>query len=320
MLREFNQPRGPIVTADGASSPSRVPTPAGSAVQVPARVPDRRPVRRRHRLLHVRLRLDAARAHPERRAHRATPPSSSCAASPTCSTRQRQHRHRAADDARRPPAGRQGRARRPRGLGRRDGPDDRRGAGDVQQPELRPQPGRQRTTSTQAERRARRSSTPRPASRCWPTPTRSATCRARRSRCITTGIGLENGVIDLDSQFPNETEWVPPQTNDPIENYNGSVRRRPGRGVRPQLQHPVRPDGARHRAPTDGRRHRRRGASARRSRSTCPRPAASTFGNVDDLDRQPAAARPSAASARATTRWCRCTWRWSPPPSPTAAR
>ena len=42
-------------------------------------------------------------------------------------------------------------------------------------------------------------------------------------KVITTGIGLENGTLTLDSAFPNEREWVPPQTNDPIQNYNGST-------------------------------------------------------------------------------------------------
>ena len=44
--------------------------PAGQRLHVPAPVPHRRPVRQRHRLLHVRLRVDRAGAHPERRAHR----------------------------------------------------------------------------------------------------------------------------------------------------------------------------------------------------------------------------------------------------------
>ena len=35
-------------------------------------------------------------------------------------------------------------------------------------------------------------------------------------KILTTGIGLENGVIDLRSTFPDESEFVPPQTNDPI--------------------------------------------------------------------------------------------------------
>ena len=41
-------------------------------------------------------------------------------------------------------------------------------------------------------------------------------------KVITTAIGLEAGVIDTASQFARETEWVPPQTDDPIENYRGS--------------------------------------------------------------------------------------------------
>jgi peptidoglycan glycosyltransferase len=42
-------------------------------------------------------------------------------------------------------------------------------------------------------------------------------------KVITAGIGLENGTLALDSVFPSEREWVPPQTNDPIQNYNGSA-------------------------------------------------------------------------------------------------
>ena len=42
-------------------------------------------------------------------------------------------------------------------------------------------------------------------------------------KVITTGIALEGGVATLDSQFPSEREWVPPQTTDPIQNYNGSL-------------------------------------------------------------------------------------------------
>ena len=42
-------------------------------------------------------------------------------------------------------------------------------------------------------------------------------------KVITTGIALESGVATLDSQFANEREWVPPQTTDPIQNYNGSL-------------------------------------------------------------------------------------------------
>jgi penicillin-binding protein A len=40
-------------------------------------------------------------------------------------------------------------------------------------------------------------------------------------KVITTGIAIENGRLDLDRVWPEETEWVPPQTTDPIQNYGG---------------------------------------------------------------------------------------------------
>ena len=42
-------------------------------------------------------------------------------------------------------------------------------------------------------------------------------------KVITTGIALESGIAALDTVFPDERQWVPPQTNDPIQNYNGSL-------------------------------------------------------------------------------------------------
>jgi peptidoglycan glycosyltransferase len=42
-------------------------------------------------------------------------------------------------------------------------------------------------------------------------------------KVITTGIGLEAGVIDPTTEFVRESQWVPPQTTDPIQNYRGSV-------------------------------------------------------------------------------------------------
>jgi peptidoglycan glycosyltransferase len=41
-------------------------------------------------------------------------------------------------------------------------------------------------------------------------------------KVITTGIGLEAGVLSRETSFPREREYIPPQTNDPIQNYNGS--------------------------------------------------------------------------------------------------
>ena len=40
-------------------------------------------------------------------------------------------------------------------------------------------------------------------------------------KVVTTGIALENGITNLDRNWPTETEFVPPQTNDPIKNYGG---------------------------------------------------------------------------------------------------
>jgi penicillin-binding protein A len=42
-------------------------------------------------------------------------------------------------------------------------------------------------------------------------------------KVITTGIGLEAGLLTTASEFPEEREWVPPQTTDPIQNYNRSL-------------------------------------------------------------------------------------------------
>lgn len=41
-------------------------------------------------------------------------------------------------------------------------------------------------------------------------------------KVITTGIALENGVTSLERSWPSETEWLPPQTTDPIQNYGGT--------------------------------------------------------------------------------------------------
>ena len=42
-------------------------------------------------------------------------------------------------------------------------------------------------------------------------------------KVLTTGIGFENRVIDLSSTFPEESSFLPPQTTDPIGNYGGST-------------------------------------------------------------------------------------------------
>jgi peptidoglycan glycosyltransferase len=42
-------------------------------------------------------------------------------------------------------------------------------------------------------------------------------------KVITTGIAFENGIIDFDRRFDNETEYLPPDTTDPIQNYQGHL-------------------------------------------------------------------------------------------------
>ncbi len=42
-------------------------------------------------------------------------------------------------------------------------------------------------------------------------------------KMLTTGAGLDSGTITLESEWPDESEWTPPQTDDPIQNYGGSV-------------------------------------------------------------------------------------------------
>jgi peptidoglycan glycosyltransferase len=105
-------------------------------------------------------------------------------------------------------------------------------------------------------------------------------------KVITTGIGLEAGVLSLDSQFDRVTEWVPPQTSDPIQNYRGSqcggdlaeVFRRSCNIPFAQTAVELGPErmiagteawGMGEELPID-----------------LPRAAASTFGNTDDLDQK----------------------------------
>src|SRR5262249_1148868 len=40
-------------------------------------------------------------------------------------------------------------------------------------------------------------------------------------KVLTTSIALQAGAVDLNSQFDNTTQWLPPQTNDPIQNFQG---------------------------------------------------------------------------------------------------
>ena len=136
-------------------------------------------------------------------------------------------------------------------------------------------------------------------------------------KVLTTGIALEAGTITLDSQFDRLVEWVPPQTSNPIQNYDGTncggdlreVFRRSCNIPFAQTALNVGIDGMINGVQAWG-------VGADRCRSTC------------HARRRARSATPTtstsncrcwrcAASASRRTRWSRCTWRWSPPPSPT---
>jgi len=40
-------------------------------------------------------------------------------------------------------------------------------------------------------------------------------------KIVTAGIALEADVTSLERSWPDETEWLPPDTNDPVQNYGG---------------------------------------------------------------------------------------------------
>ncbi|MEN9803797.1 MAG: hypothetical protein RIS41_644 [Actinomycetota bacterium] len=42
-------------------------------------------------------------------------------------------------------------------------------------------------------------------------------------KILTTAAALENGTVDLATVFTEESQFIPPQTTDPIENYDGST-------------------------------------------------------------------------------------------------
>ena len=84
---------------------------------------------------------------------------------------------------------------------------------------------RTRSSPSRSRTHRRRSSTcrTRPATRCSPGAYQQRFMPGSTFKVITTGIGLEAGVIDRTTEFVRESEWVPPQTTDPIQNYRGST-------------------------------------------------------------------------------------------------
>ena len=105
-------------------------------------------------------------------------------------------------------------------------------------------------------------------------------------KILTTGAGLDSGTITPERTWAYESEWTPPQTDDPIQNYGGSVCggdlaevfRRSCNIPFAQIAVEMGPDqypeyidrwGVEEDVPID-----------------LPRPAASTLGNIDDLDQR----------------------------------
>jgi len=105
-------------------------------------------------------------------------------------------------------------------------------------------------------------------------------------KVITTGIALESGLVNLDTTFPDEREWVPPQTTDPIQNYNGSLC---GGDLATVFARSCNIPFAKI-ATLLGPEAMVRGTEAwgigEELPIDLPRPAASTFGNTDNLDQE----------------------------------
>ena len=106
-------------------------------------------------------------------------------------------------------------------------------------------------------------------------------------KVLTTAIALDAGVIDLDTQFErgDVVDAAADEQPDP-ELRRHQLRRRPPRGVPAQLQHPVRPDRRSTSASTGMIAGTDRWGVGQPIPIDLPRPAASTFGDTDDLDQQ----------------------------------
>ena len=137
-------------------------------------------------------------------------------------------------------------------------------------------------------------------------------------KVVTAAAGLADGSITADQPVVPGGSRVHAAADDPApaELRRVDLRREPLRHPAGVVQHRLRPDGRRPRRGHDGRPGRRRSASTRRRRSTCPHPpgrsSRRTSSRTCRRSRRP-------ASARTTCRPPRCRWRWSPPPSPTKA-
>ena len=135
-------------------------------------------------------------------------------------------------------------------------------------------------------------------------------------KVLTTGVALDDGVVGLDSFFPDEREFVPPQTNDPIQNYGGTICGGDFATVFARSCNTRSPASALELGPQRFEEGMRRWGVGEDVPIDLPGAVASTVGDFSNIDRSlPLLA--IAGSARTRTRWCRSTWRWWRPPSPT---
>ena len=194
----------------------------GLPVRTGPQLPRGRPVRPHRRLLLAQPRRHRRRGLVQRRARRPDPrPQLPRPQRPV--RRTRPGRRRDPHPPGRRPAGREGAARRPAGLGGGPRPPDRRSARHVVVPVVRPERprhpglrGRQRGVHrTQRRRRA---------SRCWPRPTASASSPGRRSRWSPPPPGSSRARSPSTRRPTRSTnEYTPPQTSRPLRNFGGST-------------------------------------------------------------------------------------------------
>ena len=286
--------------------------------QVRTDLPDRRPVRPHHRLLHVRVGGDPTRADRVGRTHRRHVHAAGAGDRGHPEPQQRQLGRAAPDRARRHAAGRQVPAGAPRGLDRPDRDRHRGGDLDVELPQLRPQPG----CRPRLRRRLRlRDRTARRRSRSVAGQRLSAAVHARvdvqgphHRRCARRRRDLARQLLGARARVRASPDHRPDH-----ELRRNDLWRRHGRGVPPLVQHAIRPDRPRPRPRSVSGGHRAMGRRSRRSRSTCPVQPPARSATSSTSTRTSHCCR-CVRSGRTTTKWCRSTWRWSPPRSPTTGR
>ena len=105
-------------------------------------------------------------------------------------------------------------------------------------------------------------------------------------KVLTTGAALDAGVISLDSFWEDEREFLPPQTSDPLENYAGSVC---GGDLAEVFRRSCNTPFARTALELGPERFQEgiaRWGVGEDIPIDLPRPAASTIGDFDDIDQQ----------------------------------